>query len=36
MWVVGVSVSWEKIIPIDLCNFPFVLAKPRNPFPYGV
>jgi hypothetical protein len=36
LWDVGVSGSWEKILPVDLCDFPVVLSKPRNPFPSGV
>jgi hypothetical protein len=31
--VVGVSGSWEKILPVDLCDFPVVLVKPRTPLP---
>jgi hypothetical protein len=36
LWDVGVSGSWKKILPIDLCDFPIVLAKPRNPLLDGV
>jgi hypothetical protein len=36
LWVVGISGSWKKILPMDLCNFLAVLAKPRNPFLDGV
>jgi hypothetical protein len=36
LWVVGISGSWEKILPVDLCDFPVVLSKPRNPLPSGV
>jgi hypothetical protein len=36
LWVVGVSGSWEKILLVDLCDFPIVLAKPSNPLPDGV
>jgi hypothetical protein len=36
LWVVGVSGSWDKILPVDLCDFRIVLAKPRNPFSDGV
>jgi hypothetical protein len=35
-WVVGINGSWDKILPIVLCEFPVVLAKPRNPLPGGV
>jgi hypothetical protein len=36
MWVVGLSGSWEKLLHVDLCEFPVVLAKPRNSFLSGV
>jgi hypothetical protein len=36
LWVVGVSGSWDKILPVVPWDFPFVLAKPRNPLPDGV
>ena len=33
--VVGISGSWDKIIPVDLFEFHVVLTKPRNPLPGG-
>jgi hypothetical protein len=36
LWAMGVSGSWKKILPFDLCDFHVVLTKPRDPFPGGV
>jgi hypothetical protein len=33
---ISVSWPWEIILPVDLCNFPVSLAKPKNPFLGGV